>query len=193
MISHLKIGFVSLMIFIFFSAAGQEKKFSKSSLKYGFGVGVSDGYRATGSGGVLSVGYQYDLWKDKLRLNPNLTIGSFNSRLVQDVGDQWFNSISLETILYFDLISFKAFSLTIGAGGLVNNMRGLLGTGEFPSLNNNLDYFNHWHFGGFFGGGFRIAPQNSRIAFELMPLNFHVGPDYFMEGYAKIGLDVKLK
>jgi hypothetical protein len=193
MISKLKTGLILLSIFIVFIVKGQdEKRFSKSALKYGIGIGVSDGHSTTGGGGLLSVGYQRDVWKDRLRLNPNFTVGYYNAVNVQDVRDQWFNSINLETILYYDLIRLKAFSLTIGAGGVINNTKGLLGTGGYPSSKSSSDYISDWNFGGFLGGGLRINPQNSRIAIEIMPLNFHVGPDYFMEGFAKIGLDVKL-
>ncbi len=193
MISKLKSGLILFSILIVFNAKGQDNGFSKNILKYGIGIGVSDGHRTTGGGGLLSVGYQLDLWKDRLRFNPNLTFGYFNAKHVQDVRDQWFNSINLETILYFDVIRLKAFSLTIGAGGLINNTKGLLGTGGYPPSEINSDYISDWHYGGFLGGGFRINPKNSRIAIEIMPLNFHVGPDYYMEGFAKIGLEVKLK
>jgi hypothetical protein len=184
---------VLLSIFIVFSAKGQDKEFSKSTLKYGIGIGVSDGHRTTGGGGLLSVGYQLDLWKDRLRLNPNLTVGYFNAKYVQDVRDQWFNSIKLETILYFDVLRLKAFSLTLGAGGVVNNTKGLLGTGGYPPSDSNPDYISDWHYGVFLGGGLRMNLKNSRMAIEIMPFNFHVGPDYYMEGFAKIGLEVKLK
>ncbi len=188
----LKYALILFSIFIFFSAKGQDVEFSKNSLKYGAGVGFSDGRRTTGAGVLLLIGYQRDLWKDRLRLNPNLTVGYFNTKVVQDAHDQWFNSINLETILYFDLIRLKAFSLTMGAGGVINNMRGLLGTGGDPPKSGS-DYVKEWHYGGFLGGGFRINPKNSRIAVEIMPLNFHVGSDYYSALFAKIGLEVKLK
>lgn len=193
MVSNIKTGLVIFLTFVIFNIKGQDKEFSKSSLKYGIGIGVSDGHRATGGGVILLVGYQHNIWKDKLRLNPNLTFGSYHAKYVQDVRDQWFNSTNLEAILYYDLVRVKAFAFTIGTGVVVNNMKGLLGTGGYPPAENRSEYFSDWHYGGYLGGGFRIAPQNGRLAFEIMPLNFHVGPDYFMEGYAKIGLDVKLK
>ncbi len=176
-----------------YCAHGQEQKFSKNSLKYGVGIGASDNDRTTGLGSLLSVGYQHDLWKDRLRLNPNLTVGYFNAKSVMDVRDQWFNSINLETVIYFDLVRLKAFSLTIGGGGVINNTKGLLGSGGFPPSDNKSEYFSDWHYGGFLGGGLRINPENSRIAIEMMPLNFHVGSDYFAEAFARIGIEVKLK
>lgn len=193
MVLKLKTLLILILAFIAFCVNGQDSKFSKNTLKYGIGIGVSDGKRTTGGGGLLLVGYQRDLWKDRLRLNPNLTIGYFNAKYVMDVRDQWFNSINLETIIYFDIIRLGAFSMTVGAGGLINNTKGLLSTGGYPPSETSSEYISNWHYGGFLGGGMRINPKNSRIAFEIMPFNFHFGPDYFMEGFAKIGMEVKLK
>lgn len=193
MISKLNSGLILFLIFIVFGAKAQDKEFSKNTLKYGIGIGVSDGNRTTGGGGLFSVGYQRDIWKDRLRLNPNLTVGYYNSKYIQDVRDQWFNSINLETILYFDVIRLKAVSFTIGAGGVLNNTKGLLSTGGYPPSESSSDFIRDWHYGGFLGGGLRINPKNSGIAIEVMPLNFHIGSNYYMEGFAKIGLEVKLK
>lgn len=193
MITRFKAGLIILSIFFVYGAHGQDNEFSKSTLKCGIGIGASDGYRTTGGGGLLIVGYQRNIWKDRLRLNPNLTVGYFNSKNIQDVRDQWFNSISLETILWFDILRFKSISLTIGGGGVLNNARGLLSTGGDPPPEIDSEYISHWHYGGFLGGGLRINPDNSRFAFEVIPFNFHVGPDYYMEGFAKIGMEIKLK
>lgn len=190
---RLKEGLILLSVLVGFYASGQSQEFSKNALKYGIGVGVFDGYRTTGGGGILIVGYQRDIWKDRLRLNPNLTVGYFTAKNIQDVRDQSFNSINLETILFFDLVRFKAFSLTIGAGGVINNTRGLLGTGGYPPSETSSEYISNWYYGGYFGGGIRINPTKSRLAFEIMPFNFHVGPDYYMEGYASVGIAVKLR
>lgn len=171
----------------------QGQDFSKNELTYGIGMGEYDSYRATGLGGLLIVGYQRNLWKDRLRLNPNLTFGYYNTRHYTDVRDQWINSISLETILFFDLIRVKAFSLNIGAGVVVNNTNGLLCTGGEPPFTTNQSlYINELHFGGYLGGGLRINPKKSRISYELMPFNLHFGNNY-IEGFGKIGIEVKLK
>ncbi len=171
---------------------GQCQEFSKNSLKYGMGPGIYDGSQVTGLGAMLSVGYQRELWKDRLRLNPNLTVGYFSGKYVLDARDQWCNSINLETIIYFDLIHIKAFALTIGAGGVINTTKGLLGTGGDQEDVVQSEYFKESNVGGYFGGGIRINPQKSRVSFEIMPLNFHFGPNYYFEGFAKVGIDVKL-
>jgi hypothetical protein len=184
---------VHLSIFFCVLSFGQEKDFSKSALVYKAGLGIFDGGNNSGVGGTIVLGYQRDLLKERLRLNPNLTLGYFNSKFVTDVRDQWFNSISLETNLYFDLIKIQAFSLTLGAGGVINNTKGIYGSGgDGPNSNNNSEYFSDWYYGFYLGGGLRINPKKSKLAFELMPLNFHIGPDYYLEAYASIGLAVKL-
>jgi len=191
--STLKIIFICLGVSFLFRGICYTQNFSKNSLEFGIGAGISEGRRTMGGGGIISVGYQRNLWKDRLRLNPSLTIGHFSSKHILDISDQWFNSFNLETILYFDLVRIRAFSLTLGAGGVVNNIRGLLGTGGDPPPATDSEYVSNWHFGGYFGGGFRINPKNSPVAIEIMPMNFHVGSDSFMEGFAEIGIDVKLK
>ena len=184
------IGIIILFLIIQHNAFSQE--YSKNSLKYGLGVGAFDGIRTTGHGCLFSVGYERNLWKDRLRINPNLTFAYYNARFVSDVPDQWANSLNFETILFFDLVRIKAFSITIGAGGVINNTRGYIGTGGWPN-NTNTRYISDYNIAAYLGGGIRINPKNSRIAIELMPLNFHVGSNYFMQAYAKFGIAVKLK
>jgi hypothetical protein len=75
---------------------------------------------------------------------------------------------------------------------LINNTKGLMGTGGNPPEEES-EYFNKWHYGFSFGGGFRINPKNSPVVVEIMPLNFHTGSNHLMEGFAKIGIDVKLR
>lgn len=193
MILKIKNGLLIILFFIVIMVKGQDKEFSKNTLKYCIGVGVCDGLKHTGGGGILSVGYQHSFYNHRFRLNPNLTVGYYNAKFIQDVRDQWFNSINLETVVYFDLLKYKAFSITIGAGGVINNTKGLLGTGGYPPADINSEYFSHWNFGAFFGGGVRVNPKNSRIVYEIMPLNFHIGPNYFIESISQIGIGVKLK
>ena len=169
------------------------QNFSKSSLKYGVGWGISDGQRNTGMGWLIVLGYQRDIWKDRLRINPNITAGYFNTRYYSDARDQWFNSLNLEAILDFDIIKFKALSLTIGAGGTVNYTKGLLGYGGFPPGAITSEYFSVLNFGGLLSAGIRINPPKSRIAIDLTPLTFHIGGDSYTEVFTSLGFEIKLK
>lgn len=173
---------------------GQDPAFSKNSIKIGLGVGSSMGNKTDGGGFVYAVGYQREIWKDRLRLNPNFTIGHYSSKFILDVRDQYFNSINIETNLYYDLIRIKSFSLVLGFGGLVNNSRGLKGTGGDPDGYTEpptSEYISDFHFAGYLGGGLRINPPSKRIAINIMPINLHFGNNYFAEFHAKIELDFK--
>lgn len=174
------------------SVYGQDPAFSKNSIKIGLGVGSSMGNKTDGGGFVYTVGYQREIWKDRLRLNPNFTIGNYSSKFILDARDQYFNSINIETNLYYDLIRIKSFSLVLGCGGLVNNSRGLKGTGGDPDGYTEpltSEYISDYHFAGYLGGGLRINPPSKRIAINIMPINLHFGNNYFAEYHAKIELD----
>lgn len=170
---------------------GQAGTLSPNSIKLGAGIGASMGQNTEGGGIVYAVGYQRELWKDRLRINPNLSIGHYSTKFILDTPDQYFNSMNLEVNLFYDLIKVKAFSLLIGTGALVNNSRGLTGTGGDPGRSSSI-YVNDFHFGGYAGGGIRINPSHNRMAFNILPFNLHFGPNYFMEFHAKMELDVKL-
>jgi len=184
---------IALFILLCMNNKALCQDFSKNSLKYGAGWGGCDGVKTSGNGWLLIIGYQRDLWKDRLRLNPNFTFGYFNSKNTTDVRDQWFNSLNLETILYFDLIKIKAFSFMIGAGGFVNNTKGLLGTGGWPPGESTSEYFSDWNYGGLICAGFRINPKNSRFAFDLIPYTFHFGGNNYEEAFVSVGFELKLK
>ncbi len=173
---------------------GQDQDFSKNSIKVGLGLGASMGNNTDGGGFVYTIGYQREIWKDRLRLNPNFSIGHYSSKFILDARDQFFNSINIETNLYYDLIKIKSFSLVLGCGGLVNNSRGLTGTGGDPDGYTEpatSEYVSDFHFGGYLGGGFRINSPNKRTAINIMPINLHFGNNYFLEFHAKLEIDFK--
>ena len=174
-----------------YTSQGQD--FSKSTLKYGGGYSKYSNLNLSGEGWMLILGYQRDLWKDRLRLNPAFTVGFYSSKNTTDLPDQWFNALNLETILFFDIIKIKAFSFTIGAGGVVNNTKGLIGTGGYPPGETNSEYFSNWNYAGLFCSGFRINPKKSRFAFDIIPLTYQIGGKYYDEVFASVGFELKLK
>lgn len=193
MMRNLKIIVIVLLITVCLNNTAQCQDFSKNTLKYGVGYGGAGDHNSSGSGWLLILGYQRDLWKDRLRLNPNFIAGYFNSKNTTDGRDQWFNTLDLEAIVFFDLIKIKAFSFTIGAGGVVNNTKGLLGTGGFPPGAARSEYFSDWNYGGLICAGFRINPKNSRLAFDLIPYTFHLGGNNYEEAFVSVGFELKLK
>lgn len=194
MITRTKIQLILFVIFITFNVYGQNKEFSKNSVKVGIGLGASMGNNTEGFGIVYTMGYQREIWKDRLRLNPNFSIGHYSSGFILDSRYQYFNSINIETNLYYDLIKIESFSIVVGCGGIVNNSKGLKGLGgdsEAYTLTTYPKYVSDFHFGAYLGGGFRINSPNKRTAINIMPINLHIGNNYFGELHAKIELDFK--
>lgn len=190
--TRLKTILILLIILMNYGAIhGQGQGFSKNSIKIGLGIGASMGGATDGGGLVYIIGYQREIWKDRLRLNPNFSIGQYSSKYVMDARDQYFNSINIETNLYYDLIKSKSFSMVLGCGALINNSRGIIGTGGDYAQPQTSEYFSDFYFGGYVGGGFRINSPNKRTAINIMPINLHFGDNYFAEFYAKLELDFK--
>ena len=179
-----------LILLPFSEAFGQE--FSKSSIKIGLGAGVSSGYYMDGLGLVYTIGYQKEIWKDRFRLNPNLSIGNYSSKMFSDGRDQYFNSINLEANFFYDIVKVNSSSLVIGCGTMINNSKGLLGTGGMHQTSpQSSEYFSKYHLGGNLSFGFRINSPYKRTAINILPINIHFG-NQITELNAKIEIDIKL-
>lgn len=185
--------FILSFVFVLFFRSSYSQDFTGNSIKVGFGVGASMGLQNDGLGFIYSVGYQREIWRDRLRLNPNFSIGHYSSRFIQDARDQYFNSINLETNLFFDLIKIGSFSIVIGTGLTLNNSRGLKGTGGDSDYTGTVysEYFSEFYVGGLMSTGIRVNSPNRRRSINILPINIHVGNNYFMEQHAKIELDFK--
>jgi len=170
----------------------QDATYSKSALKLGLGIGLNEGKREIGMGTLFSGGYQKSFWKDdRLRINPNLTIGGFMPFTITDNRDQYYRITSLGINSYLDALKFKSVALFIGAGPFINYSRGLLGTGGWSGYSDS-EYFFRFYYGGYVGAGLRINPKNSRFAYEFAPINIMAGNNSFVLGFLKIGIDIKL-
>lgn len=191
-ISRLTVIITLISIVFFQNASGQG--FTKNTLKLGFGAGVSMGQNTNGLGINYSIGYQRELWTDRVRFNPNFSIGNFSSKHVMDARDQYFNSYTLETILFYDLLRGNTSSIVIGTGLMLNNSRGLIGTGGKDNYTDpnpvSSEYFSYYTFGGYLGAGIRINSPSKRTAISIMPLNLNFGKD-FTEFYMKAEFDIK--
>lgn len=172
----------------------QESTFSTSSLKTGIGIGINEGEREIGMGTLFSFGYQKSMWQDRLRINPNLTMGGFIPFGISDTRDQYYRITSLGMNGYWDALKYKSVSVFVGTGVFINYSRGLLGTGGWPAAgNSSSEYFFKLYYGGYLGTGLRISPKNSRLAYELVPVNVQLGSNRFVLGFLKFGMDIKLK
>ncbi len=173
----------------------QEIEFRKSSIRAGIGIGINEGKKEIGNGLVYSIGWQKSFGeKNKVRINPNMTFGGFLPIAITDTRDQYYRITSLGINIHYDLIKFRAVSIVTTGGGFINYSRGLLGTGGWPDANNNSsEYFYSLYFGGNASIGLRIDPKNSKLAYEIRPINIHLGNKGFMLGYIMFGIDFKIK
>lgn len=180
-----------LILLPFSDAFGQE--FSKSSIKVGLGAGVSSGYYMDGLGLVYTIGYQREIWKDRFRFNPNFSIGNYSSKRFSDGRDQYFSSRNLEVNLYYDIGKANSLSLVVGGGAMINNSKGLLGTGGMDASTSPQysEYFSKYYFGGNLSAGFRIDSPNRRVAINILPVNIRFA-NQLTELHAKIEIDIKL-
>lgn len=169
----------------------QEVEFKRNSVKTGVGIGYNSGESEIGMGLVYSLGWQrcYGL-KNKLRINPNMTLGGFSPFIISDVQDQFYRITSVGFNIHFDLIRYKALSIVTTAGTFVNYSRGLLGTGGRIS-NRSSEYFYNFYYGGNVSVGLRIDPKSSKLAYELRPINIYVGNHDFILMYLMFGIDFK--
>jgi hypothetical protein len=195
---------ISIFLFATLNVNSQESK--NQSIKIGIGAGFSQSENCIGTGTMYSVGYQRDIWKDRLRFNPNLSLGFYSPMFITDQADQYFNSINLNANLNYDLIRIKRFSVVIYAGIEAGKTQGYVGSGGYydyggysgygngygSSNTQNSHYVHDYHLGGNFGGGFRFITKNQKTAVNILPFNFRVGYPEFFEAHLKLEVDIKI-
>lgn len=190
--------FLSTGIFTFLFSINisyaQDTSFSKNSFKFSAGLGFVESYRSSidGPGTSYAVGYQRDIWRNRLRINPFISVGFFSNKFTTDIPDAYCNSINLQNNLYLDLIKFKSVSFVAGTGLFLNNLRGLRNV-RSGSGARYAAYFSEYNFGVNGSVGIRINPKNKRLAFDLMPFNFNFGTNDFSEFTLRLNVDYKLK
>lgn len=182
-----------LLLFItFHTVSSAQIKDRTNAFLFGVGLGISDGNDLMGGGPSISMSYLRSFNYDRLSFNPELSIGFYGARFITDVPDMYFNSINIDFNFWFDIIRFRGVSLTIGAGPSINQKKGLIGTGGDQPASVYSEYTRSSDFVFKFGGGLKIMPPGQKIIVEFMPLNFRVGSDYFMEGFAIMYLGYRL-
>lgn len=186
---------ILILLLIGIKLNAQDIEFKRTSIRTGIGIGFNEGHWETGMGLLYSFGLQKSYGeKNRLRINPNILIGGFIPIGITDTRDQFYRITSLGLNVHYDLIKINIVSMVTTVGGFMNYSRGLLGTGGWPEANNNhSEYFHKLYYGGNISIGLRINPENSRLAYELRPLNLQFGNDYFVLGYTMFGIDFKLR
>lgn len=172
---------------------GFGQNYSLNSIKIGVGIGVNEGVKETGVGIPISIGFQKSLWKDRSHLCPHLVTSNFKPLFITDTRDQYYRVTILGLNGYLDLLKKESAALYVGSGLFVNYTRGLLGTGGFPEAGNNQsEYFRKFYYGGFLGCGLKITPRNSRVNYDIAPLNAYIGSNHYLLLFFQFGIEIKL-
>jgi hypothetical protein len=145
------------------------QEFSKSAFFFGVGYCLSENSKTDGLGFNYTIGYQRDIWRNRLRITPSLSFGAYNGE-ADDAPDAYFSSTNLKCDVNFDLIKIKTFSLFIGTGLTANYSSGLIGTGGDPGRSTST-YFNETNLALNGLVGLRLNPINHGIRYELALLN----------------------
>jgi hypothetical protein len=173
------------LLFIVATCSLSAQENSKSSIKVGLGLGISMSDFDNGIGYVTELGYQKEIWKDRLRINPNINFGRYNGGLTREKNQQ-FNSISGALNFNIDAIKYKSVSLLVGCGAFVNNTRGRYisyfryspVTPSDSSPIAHIKSFNRYYFGTSISAGFRINPKFSCMAINILPYNLYIGSSF---------------
>ncbi len=185
-----------VLFFLLFGLFGSFcQDFSKSSLFGGVGFGHSKNSRVDGLGTNWSIGYQGDIWKNRLRIVPCVSFGTY-SRTLSTFVDEHYNSTSLKVNLNFDILKIKTFSLLIGSGLAVNISSGLVYKTSVSGRRSSSEKFNdesNFAFNGLIG--LRLNPAQNRIGYELLLLDgsSKLGGDFSELTFLRARIIMKLK
>lgn len=185
----LAIAFLSFLLI----SASYSQTFTKSSLHYGIAAGLHSSKNTDGIGMKYSLGYQHEIWRDRLRIKAQFGLGQYNSLYIVDASEMNFQSLSLEGLLYFDILKIKSFSILCGSGLFFNYLSGLR-SGNYNSETNAYivpRWLHECNGGIYLGLGCRINPETKRVAFNIIPINFYLGFG-MMEIHPSLEIDVKL-
>ena len=163
----------------------------QKSISIGAGLAGFDGLHEMGSGILISAGYQQSYLKNRLRVGPQLTSGTFTGYGISDIPDQYFNITQLALQTQFDFLHYKAFNLFVGVGAGAAFSRGLIGLGGWSGTN---DYgnFHRFYLLGNAEAGLRIAPLESNWSVQLIPICIGAGKSYIGYEEAEIRIAFRL-
>lgn len=180
----------------------QNKDYSNKSIKIGVGMGMTQ----DNLGLVYQVGYQkISLKNDRLRFNPNLTLGAFSTMGITDASDVMIRITSLEYRVHYDFLRIRNFAATVQAGPFLNYTRGLDAGGGDPEACGDCSgegFIHKLYGGGLIGLGIRFNHPDKSYTVEIKPLTLHYGLELnkhnpenpnFQMGYFQIGVDFKLR
>lgn len=164
--------YLILFLFLFSFHNSYSQDFSKNSFLSGFGFGNSynSGSKIETSGLDFSIGYQRNIWKNRLRFVPSINFGFYSNRGITDVHYAYYNSTNLKLNLNFDCLKIKSIAVFLGSGVNFNYSSGLLGP-AFYANRTSSEYFKEFNFAFNALLGFRLNPTTRRFAYELLLLD----------------------
>lgn len=168
---------------------GLSKTYSQEFSKNSIFIGLSPIARwensiREGSGINWTLGYQKNIWKNKLRFVPSLSFGNYSSKGIDDGIELNVNSTTLKTSLNFDVLKIKSFSVFIGSGLAVNYSTGLSRfSGFFDTTNFAVNGLL----------GLKINPEHKRFNYELLLADFSSKSDFLELSLLKFRLIMKIK
>jgi hypothetical protein len=161
------------------------QEFSKNSIFVGLSpIGRWENSTREGSGINWTIGYQKNIWKNKIRFVPSLSFGNYSSKGIDDATELNANSTTLKTSLNFDILKIKSFSVFIGSGLAVNYSSG---------LSRYSGYFDNTNFAVNGLLGLKINPEHKRFNYELLLADFSSKSDFLELSLLKFRLVMKLK
>lgn len=189
-------GLAISLFLVFTSCFAQETVKLQKTINVGCGLGITTMKNANGGGTLFLVGFSKEVFSDKLLIKPEFGIGHFSSKQILDARDQYFVSINASIGLYYSLIKCKSAAFQLGCGGLINNSKGLIGTGGDPELYTDppeSEYFNHFHVGAFCGSSVKIVLKENKSTLNFRPFNVHFGSNMFGQFFSIIEIDFNLQ
>ena len=146
------------------------------------GLGISMSDFNNGIGYETELGYQKEIWKDRLRINPNLSYGRYDLESFTREKNSHYNSISFALKFNIDAIRYKSTSILLGCGGFIKNSRSLREnyyklSPVLPHSNSSPQskFSNHYYLGYTLSAGLRVNPSLKSMAINILPYNFYVG------------------
>jgi len=164
----------------------QETLISNSSIKLALGLGSAQMTPRDAQGFVFSAGWQANYGaKNKLRINPNLSYGKFESAYnFLPKKNSTITSTSIDFTVHYDALRYRSFSLVTSLGNFITKYRVIVQSDSIDSTTLSIGLKPSI--------GIRFVPKNSSIALEYKPITLYFGTQNVFYVTSTINLDIKI-
>lgn len=171
------------------SAQAQSSRTSEFSIKGSLGVGVNNGQYTSGLGLLGTLNFQSSWSNPRFRGASGFTLGRF-ANLADDVDEGNYSLLGVHYTLSIDALKYRSLSFMVNPTAGLALYTGTL-SGSREGQDEEYDFTKLYPYAGL-QLGFRIAPENAVLAYEIIPLNFHLGPQAYQLGYPSLGVDLRI-